>query len=73
MAKRIKLRDRLLPDYTRGEEIMNMVTHIVGGGFGVLILACCLTKAILAKNILGIVGSAIFGFTMIVQKGDANH
>lgn len=66
MAKRIKLRDRLLPDYTRGEEIMNMVTHIVGGGFGVLILACCLTKAILAKNILCIVGSAIFGFTMIV-------
>ncbi len=66
MAKRIKLRDRLLPNYTRGEEIMNMVTHIVGGGLGVLILAVCLTKAILAKSILGIVGSAIFGGTMIV-------
>ena len=66
MAKRIKLRDRLLPDYTRGEEIMNMVTHIVGGGLGILILAVCLTKAILAKSILGIVGSAIFGGTMIV-------
>ncbi|MBE7001564.1 MAG: hemolysin III family protein [Ruminococcaceae bacterium] len=66
MAKRIKLRDRLLPDYTRGEEIMNMVTHIVGGGLGVLILAVCLAKAILAKSILGIVGSAIFGGTMIV-------
>lgn len=65
MAKRIKLCDRLLPDYTRGEEIMNMVTHIVGGGLGVLILAVCLTKAILAKSVLGIVGAAIFGGTMI--------
>ena len=30
--KRTKLSERLLPDYTTGEEIMNMVTHIVGGG-----------------------------------------
>ena len=66
MAKRIKLCDRLLPDYTRGEEIMNMVTHIVGGGLGVLILAVCLVKAILAKNVLSIVGSAIFGGMLIV-------
>lgn len=66
MAKRIKLCDRLLPDYTRGEEIMNMVTHIVGGGLGILILAVCLVKAILARNALDIVGSAIFGGTMIV-------
>ena len=36
--KRIKLRDRKLPDYTKGEEVMNMVTHIVGGGIGVLAL-----------------------------------
>jgi len=66
MAKRIKLCDRLLPDYTRGEEIMNMVTHIVGGGLGILILAACLIKAISAGNPLGIVGAAIFGGTMIV-------
>ena len=64
--KRTKLCDRLLPDYTRGEEIMNMVTHIVGGGLGILILLVCLAKGILAKNALDIVGSAIFGGTMIV-------
>ena len=29
--KRTKLDDRVLPEYTRGEEIFNMVTHIVGG------------------------------------------
>lgn len=66
MAKRIKLCDRLLPDYTRGEEIMNMVTHIVGGGLGILILLFCLTKTISAKSTVGIVGAAIFGGTMIV-------
>ena len=66
MAKRIKLKDRLLPDYTRGEEIMNMVTHIVGGGLGVLILVVCLLKAIITQNGLAIVGAAIFGGTMIV-------
>ena len=66
MAKRIKLKDRLLPDYTRGEEIMNMVTHIVGGGLGVLILVVCLLTAIITQNGLAIVGAAIFGGTMIV-------
>ena len=26
--KRTQLKDRQLPDYTRGEEIFNMVTHL---------------------------------------------
>ena len=65
MAKRIKLRDRLLPNYSRGEEIMNMVTHIVGGGLGVLILLACVLKAALGGDVPGVVGSAIYGGTMI--------
>ena len=32
---RTKLKDRILPAYTRKEEVFNMATHIVGGGFGV--------------------------------------
>lgn len=36
--KRTKLCDRRLPDYSRGEELMNMITHIVGGGLGVVVL-----------------------------------
>ena len=36
--KRTKLCDRVLPDYTRGEEIFNSVSHMVGGGFGVVAL-----------------------------------
>ena len=66
MAKRVKLRDRLLPDYTHGEEIMNMVTHITGGGLGILALLMCVIKAAKADNTLGVIGSAIFGSTMVI-------
>ena len=62
MKKRIKLRDRLLPDYTKGEEIMNMVTHIVGGGFGLLVLTLCLLRASSARSMIG---AAIYGSSMI--------
>ena len=34
MCRRIKLCDRHLPNYTKGEEIMNMVSHIIGGTLG---------------------------------------
>lgn len=39
--KRTRLRDRFLPDYTTGEEIFNMVTHIVGGAVGIAALVLC--------------------------------
>lgn len=65
MKKRIKLKDRHLPDYTKGEEVMNMVTHIVGGGLGVIALVLCVVKAALGGNTLGVVGSAIYGGCMI--------
>lgn len=65
MRKRIKLADRLLPDYTKGEEVMNMVTHIVGGGIGILVLVLCVVKAALRGNIYGVVGSAIYGGSMV--------
>lgn len=64
--KRTKLIDRLLPDYTRGEEIFNMVTHIVGGGFGVIICALCVIKAFIECDAYAIVGAFIYGFSMIV-------
>ena len=63
--KRTKLRDRKLPDYTRGEEIFNMVSHIVGGGFGVIALATCVVKEFLVGNAYDIVGAFIFGFSMV--------
>ena len=35
-TEKVKFRDRQMPDYTKGEEIFNMVSHIVGAGFGVI-------------------------------------
>ena len=63
--KRIKLRDRLLPDYTTGEEIMNMVTHIVGGALGVVVLVLCVTRAVLSGSVLSIVGCSIYGASIV--------
>ncbi len=63
--KRTKLIDRLLPDYTSGEEIFNMVTHIVGGGLGVAYLALCIIFAALHHNVWGVVSSAIYGASVI--------
>lgn len=65
MMKRTKLADRALPNYSAGEEIMNTVTHIVGGAMGVAALCLCVAFAALRKNVYGIVTSAIFGFCMI--------
>ena len=64
--KRTKLIDRRLPDYTRGEEIFNMVSHIVGGGAGVIICALCIIKSFLNGDAYQVVGSFIYGFSMII-------
>ena len=64
--KRTKIIDRHLPDYTRGEEIFNMVSHIVGGGLGVIICALCIIKSFLNNDAYQIVGSFIYGFSMII-------
>lgn len=63
--KRTKLEDRVLPTYTRGEEIFNMVSHIVGGGFGVIALFSCIIVAAVHNNVYGIISGAIYGITMV--------
>ena len=64
--KRTKLRDRELPDYTRGEERFNMISHIVGGAVGVAGLVLCTVRAALRHNPWGVVGGAVFGASMIL-------
>lgn len=64
--KRTKLIDRKLPDYTRGEEIFNMVSHIVGGGLGIIICALCVIKSFLNHDAYQITGSFIYGISMVV-------
>ena len=64
--KRTKLKERVLPTYTKGEEIFNMVTHIVGGAFGIVVTALCIIFAAIRKNTYGIVSGSIYGVTMIL-------
>lgn len=63
--RRTKLIDRILPDYTTGEEIFNMVTHIVGGGLGVVYLTLCVVFAAIKGNVWGVVSTAIYGASVI--------
>ena len=65
--KRTKLSDRQLPDYSRGEELMNMITHIVGGGLGIIVLLTCVVRAALNQNYYGIVSCTIYGTTFITM------
>ena len=64
--KRIKLSDRILPKYTKGEEIFNMTTHIVGGAMGIVALVLCIIFAAIHHNGYGVVASSIYGTTMIL-------
>lgn len=63
---RTKLADRKLPDYTFGEEIFNMVTHIVGAAFAVSSLTLCITFAIEHNNRAGLVGGIIYSIMMLL-------
>ena len=58
---RTKLIDRILPDYTGGEEVFNMVTHIVGGGFGIIYCVLCVVFSAIYSNAWAVVSSAIYG------------
>lgn len=64
--ERTKLRDRILPNYTKGEEIFNMTSHIVGGVLGVVALVLCIVFASINGNVYGIVSGSIYGVTMII-------
>ncbi len=63
--QRTKLNDRALPRYTKGEELFNMISHIVGGGLGVVALTLCVIVSALHHDAWAIVGSAIYGFSLI--------
>ena len=64
--KRTKLSDRRLPDYTKGEELANMCTHIAGGVLGIVALILCVVKAASVRNIYGVVGCSIYGASLIM-------
>ena len=64
--ERIKLKDRILPIYTKGEEIFNMTSHIVGAVLGIVATVLCVVFASVHRNVYGIISGAIYGVTMIL-------
>jgi len=63
---RTKLRDRVMPVYTKGEEIFNMTSHIVGAAIGVAALALCIVVSAIHRNGYGLAGSIVYGISMII-------
>lgn len=66
VLKRTKLKDRILPGYSMGEEIANMVTHILGGAFGITATVLCVVFAAKHHNTWGVVSGSIYGASMII-------
>ncbi len=63
---RTKLKDRVLPKYTKGEEIFNMTSHIVGAVLGIVATVLCVVFAAVHHNGYGVVSGAVYGVTMIL-------
>ncbi len=59
------LKNRTLPTYSKGEEIFNSVTHIIGGAWGVLTLVMCILVSIFKDNAISLACGIIFGVSMI--------
>lgn len=64
--KRTKLSDRQLPDYTKGEEIFNTVSHIVGAALGVAVLVLCVVYSAINSDAWAVVSGSIYGASMVV-------
>ena len=63
--RRTKLSDRKMPAYTKGEEVFNMASHIVGGALGIVAIVLCSIFAAINGDVYGVVSGVIFGTTML--------
>lgn len=64
-GKRTKLADRKLPDYTRGEEIFNFVSHVAGGGLAVVMMVLCIVFASIHGSPWAIVTASVYGVSLV--------
>ena len=56
-----------LPDYTRGEEICNTVTHAIGAVFAAAVIPLLVVMAAMHRNPWAIVSGAIYGTTLLIM------
>ena len=54
------------PLYTKGEEIFNMVSHIVGGALAIVSITLCVIMAAIHGNVWGVVSGAVYGASMLI-------
>ena len=66
MKFRTKLKDRDMPVYSKGEEIFNMVSHIVGAVLGIVAIILCSIFAALNHNPYGVASGLVYGFSLIL-------
>lgn len=64
--KRTPLAQRTLPQYTRGEEIFNSVSHTVGGAFALFVLLSCVIVAAGKGNSWGVGTGVVYGLSMLL-------
>ncbi|HOO28763.1 MAG TPA: hemolysin III family protein, partial [Lachnospiraceae bacterium] len=57
---------KMIIRYSRGEEVFNMVSHIAGGGLAAAITALCVIKASFSQQVLGIVGTSVYGAMLVI-------
>lgn len=62
----IKRKSRPLPDYSRGEEIFNMASHIVGAAFGIIVLIFCTVLSVQRRDPWALGSSIVYGISLIV-------
>lgn len=65
-TKRVKLSDRILPSYTKGEEIFNMVSHIIGAVLGIVAIVLTSVFATINNVQLGVISGVIMGSTLLI-------
>lgn len=65
-TKRIKLVDRVLPQYTKGEEIFNMSSHIVGAVLGIVSIVLMTVFAAINQVKLGVISGVIMGVALLL-------
>ena len=64
---RTALKNRGLPDYTKGEEVFNMVTHIVGGAFGIIALVFGVILSARTGDPWKITSVSVYGVTLVTM------
>lgn len=65
-VNRVKLTDRILPKYTKGEEIFNMVSHILGAVLGIVTIVLTSVFATINNVKFGVISGIIMGIMLLL-------